>query len=429
MQSRITEGLVRKLLAAPPVKDTAIFDTELRRFAFRVKPGGSALYFARFTAPDGAERRMKVGDPETMTVDEARKEAKRVLGLVDKGQDPLAEHRQRRAAPTVQELMEAYLASDAFAAKTDVVRSNDRARITSHITHRIGTMKAAAVTLDVARRLHRSIVGDTRTNRRGRRLGGSGAARKAMQLLAVIMGWGKSEGLLQALPFDLRELKLGGDGSRDTVITSQAEYARLFDTLDSMVAAGSLRESARAFFLLLASTGLRRGEAQGLRWGQIDLGRRQITLTNTKGARLARGRGKQAVLELVGLPPVAAAALAGILPEGDVNADALVFPPVRGARLSVTRDWQAVRKAAGLPDGLVLHGLRHSVGTVGAIVGMSMPELQALLRHKQPGTTARYLHFAKVSGGLADKAMGGVLPSPEGEGGAVVPLPARRRIG
>jgi hypothetical protein len=47
---------------------------------------------------------------------------------------------------------------------------------------------------------------------------------------------------------------------------------------------------------------------------------------------------------------------------------------------------------------------------------MSMPELQALLRHKQPGTTARYLHFAQASGGLADKAMSGVLPPVDAPG-------------
>jgi hypothetical protein len=43
---------------------------------------------------------------------------------------------------------------------------------------------------------------------------------------------------------------------------------------------------------------------------------------------------------------------------------------------------------------------------------MSMPELQALLRHRQPSTTARYIHMAQASGGLADKAMAGVLPAP-----------------
>jgi integrase len=422
MQSRITDGLVRRMLADLPDKDTTIFDTELRRYAFRVKPNGSSWFFARYTSPDGTERRKKVGDPRTTSAEEARTAARRMLMLVDTGHDPLEEQRRRRAVPTMRKLADEYLGSKAFADKTDKVQTNDRARIASHIIHHIGSVKANALTLTVASRLHRLVAEDTRTNRRGRRLGGPGAARKTLRLLTAVLTWAKSERWIQALPFDLRELKLGADGSRDVVITSAAEYAHLFATMDDMAAAGELRPTVRAFFMLLACTGLRRGEAQKLRWGQVDLARRQITLRDTKGARLSRQRGKhQATVELVGLPPVTAAALAGIK-TGDAAADALVFPPVRGAQLAVARDWMAVRKAAALPDNLTLHGLRHSVGTVGALAGMTMPELQALLRHRQPGTTARYLHLAQMSGGLADKAMGGVLPAPEGPAAPVVPL-------
>jgi integrase len=119
-------------------------------------------------------------------------------------------------------------------------------------------------------------------------------------------------------------------------------------------------------------------------------------------------------------------ALAELQPE-KVTPNTLVFSPASGEQLSVNRDWIMVRKAAGLPDALTLHGLRHSAGTVGALAGMSMAELQALLRHRQPGTTARYLHFAERSGGLADKAMAGVLPVVDAPSAPVVPI--RRGVG
>jgi integrase len=131
-----------------------------------------------------------------------------------------------------------------------------------------------------------------------------------------MLGWAKHWEVIPALPFNLRDLNMEGDGARHAVITSADEYSRLFEQMAGMVAAGTLRREVRPFIVLVASTGLRRGEAQGLRWGQVSLEGRQVTLTNTKGAKLPRMRGKgQSRAEVVGLFPVAAAALAGVMPE------------------------------------------------------------------------------------------------------------------
>jgi integrase len=415
--TKITAASVRDLLANPPAKDTSLFDVLLPRFAFRAKPSRrpgarpAAWFFVRYTAPDGRERRVKVGNPDTMSVDEARKAARAVLAVVDAGGDPKATQERVRAVPTIRELAARYLASPEFAAKTAKVQSNDQARIDMHIIYRVGGEKADAVTARVARQLRHQIATDTRRNSRRRQLGGAGASRKALRLLATMLRWAKDEGLITSVPFNLRELNLGGDGSRETTITTQEEYARLFTTMDGMVAQGVLRREAHAFITLIAATGLRRGEAHGLRWSQVDLGQHQIRLNGSKGAMLAQRRGGATLRsEIVGLPEIAASALAE-LKAGKFDPDGLVFAPLRGEQLSINRDWITVRKAARLPPELTLHGLRHSVGTVGAIAGMTMPELQALLRHRQPGTTARYIHFAQASGALADRAMGGVLPA------------------
>ena len=74
---------------------------------------------------------------------------------------------------------------------------------------------------------------------------------------------------------------------------------------------GRLRADVRALVTLIAATGMRRNEARTLRWGDIDLGQRRITLRNPKGAKLAR---KGAATETESLPPIAAAALAAIVP-------------------------------------------------------------------------------------------------------------------
>jgi integrase len=176
--------------------------------------------------------------------------------------------------------------------------------------------------------------------------------------------------------------------------------------MDELVASGKLRPQSRAFLIVAAFTGMRRDELRKLRWGQVgDLSERRITLRDTKGVRLARGGVKT---ESVSLPPIAAAALAGIRPD-DAAPEERVFVPVRGDVIEINRTWTLVRSAAGLPADLTLHGLRHSVGTVAIMAGMSLPEVQRLLRHRSVGTTSRYVHLADRAR-LQDRAMAAMAP-------------------
>ena len=123
------------------------------------------------------------------------------------------------------------------------------------------------------------------------------------------------------------------------------------------------------------------------------------------------------------LPWRAVAALAAIKPEDALPND-LVFVPMRGERISVNRDWNRIRVAADLPDGLTLHGLRHSVGTAAVIANLSLPEIQKMLRHRNVTTTMRYIHLAeRHQSRFQDRATAHLDPEP---GATVVSLPKRR---
>src|SRR5262249_5924038 len=280
-----------------------------------------------------------------------------------------------------------YLASPDFARKSDKTRACDAATLRNHVCNRLGNEKLSALDVPAIRRLIRAIEQDTRSNSRRRRLGGAGAARKATGGLSAVLTWAVGEGRLVRNPI-VGNLRLAGDGIRETVLTQPQEYAALLRAMDELVASGKLRPQSRAFLTAAAFTGMRRDELRKLRWGQVDLSERRITLRNTKGARLARSGIKT---ELVSLPPIAAVALAAIRPE-DAGPNEQVFAPVRGAVIAVHRDWTRVRTAAGLPSELTLHGLRHSAGTVAVMAGLSLPEVQRLLRHRNLTTVQKYIH-------------------------------------
>jgi integrase len=414
MRDKLTAALVRRYTEQePPVRETVIWDVALPRFALRVRPprtsGASwpSAYLAQWRGADGHGGKQVIGTPATHTLEQAREAAKAVLRRVDAGGNPNAEKAAARTAWTVREAADAYVASAEFAKKTAKVRAGDQATLTNHIMYRLGREKLSAIDVPMIRRLLRAIEGDQRINRRKRRLGGPGVARKAVRLLSAVLTWAVHEGRLATNPI-IGNIRLTGDGERETVLDRPEQYAALLATLDQLVVDGKLRAYSRVFIVLSAATGLRRSEIQNLTWKQVDLAARRITLTTSKGAKLTRGGPK---IEKVSLPPAAAAALAAIRPENVPN-EQQVFVPQRGRFYEINRDWLTVRTAAGLPADLTLHGLRHSIGTQGILAGLSVAEVQKLLRHRNISTAAKYIHLAEAATGrLQDRAIEHLMPA------------------
>jgi integrase len=425
---KLTPATVRRLVSeVPPEREATFADAALPRHFLRVRPPASpgqawmAQTIIRYRLPGRPERKLKTGNPRTMSWEACQAAARLALAEVDAGHDPAAERAGLRDAWTLRDLWEAYQESDEFARFTPKVQVSVAGAFVNHILHHIGTERLAAITVPMVKRLISAISNDTRTNARHRRMGGRGCARKTTRILSSALTWSVGEGRIERNPV-IGNLRLDGDGSRETVITEPAQYLELFETMARMVAAGELRNQARVFVMCSALTGMRRGELQALTWDQVDLGQRRITLTTSKGAKLAR-RGVKT--ETISLPPIAAAALAEIMP-ADAVPDERVFIPQHGKVLEINRDWTRIRAVAGLPLELTLHGLRHSIGTAAVLQGMSAPEVQKLLRHRNISTTAKYVHLAEATvARLQDRATAHLLPDPRPIA-EVAKLPARR---
>jgi integrase len=87
--------------------------------------------------------------------------------------------------------------------------------------------------------------------------------------------------------------------------------------------------------------------------------------------------------------------------------DDFVFVPARGegGAIELSHVWTKVREEAKLPDGLTLHGLRHSTASHMALSGAESSQIMAALGHHQLSTVQRYIHFAKdARSALAEQA-------------------------
>src|SRR5947207_2518762 len=178
---------------------------------------------------------------------------------------------------------------------------------------------------------------------------------------------------------------------------------------------GGIWPPAVAAGRFLALTGWRSGEALGLRWSDIDLVRRTVTLADSKTGRSMRPLSRGACDVLRGLPRIGVER---------------VFPASRGGPetlLHFKKFWLRIAKLGGLPADVSPHVLRHSFASVAVDLGYSEPTIAALIGHKGRSVTSRYAHAADAvllaaADAGADRTaelMGGAKPN-----AAVVPMRA-----
>src|SRR5579872_6356704 len=113
MRGKVTKRSV-DALRAPASGEVVLWDEELAGFGVRVRTGGAKTYVLRYR-PGAGGRKARL---RTFTIgrhgspwapEEARGEAKRLLGLVRGGEDPAAQKSALRKSATVRELADKFL--------------------------------------------------------------------------------------------------------------------------------------------------------------------------------------------------------------------------------------------------------------------------------------------------------------------------------
>jgi integrase len=401
---------LREVRALEPGK--IIWDGAVPGFAARRQAGVAVAYVLKYRTVEGRQRWHTIGRhgaPWTPTT--ARVKALELLGEVAKGRDPAADRQAQRNAKTVAELCDMYLA-DALAgrvlkhsgtAKRASTLEIDKGRIERHIKPLLGKHPVAALTRrDVERFLHDVAEGKTaariKTKARGlaRVKGGKTAANRSVGLLGAIFSYAVRHGMRADNP--VHGTQRFADAKRERRLSSQ-EYGSLGLALDK-AADAAIWPPAVAAIRFLALTGWRRSEALALRWSEIDLGQRAVTLGSTKSGRSVRPLSRRAC------------AVLRLMDKYRASGSELVFPATRGERTMAgfRKFWLRVAKLGELPIDITPHVLRHSFASLSADLGYSEPTIAALIGHSGRSVTSRYVHSADAvllaaADAVADKAV------------------------
>lgn len=366
----------------------------------------------------------KHGSP--WTVDSARTEAKRLLGLVADGVDPAEVKDYESKDITVSALCEMYLAE----APTLILKRKkrpkkastiaiDRSNIDSHIKPLIGKRPIRSITKSDVERMQQDIVaGKTatkgaKTKLRGRAVvkGGPGTAARSVKVLGAVYTYAiEKKGLLKENP--VNGVVVAETKSRERFLTTE-ELARLGNSLDACQKEG-VNPTAIAAIRALIFTGARKSEILGLRWKWCDFERRQIRLPESKTDAKTIPLGAPALDLLSSLPRI--------------QGNPFVFPATSGDGhfIGLRKVWGNIRARAGLDD-VRIHDLRHNFASVAVAGGDSLYLVGKVLGHRQAKTTEKYAHLSDDPVlAVAERAANTIAAAMKGGGGEVVSLPKRK---
>jgi integrase len=379
-------GLTKRTVdaAKPRETDYFVWCGSTPGFGVRVYPSGRKVFVCQVRV-GRATRRVKIGSYGPFTVEQGRVKAIEIIRLAAAGEDPQRQKTERRSAITVAEMCDQYIeAARAGLVMTRFRRAKrastvaiDEGRIARHIKPLIGTVRARDVVRSDVQRMADAIArgktaGTFKGKARGKAVvaGGAGTAARVVELLGGIFVWAEKRGLVPGpSPTRGTETVRGEPKDRVLLVSELTALGRAIRTAEATSPA------AAAAVRLIALTGLRREEACGLRWSEVDASGHCIRLSATKTGRSVRPIGAAALALLQSLPRTSQTWL---FPNRDDN-----------GRAELKGSIAAIFDAAGLKDARS-HDLRRTFASMAADEGYGDATIGELLGHAPRGVTARH---------------------------------------
>ena len=365
-----SQKLTKATVESLPARDIDViyWDTLLPGFGVRVKPNATRSYVVQYrNRQTGRSRRKTIGrHGPLMTFPQAKKIARGLLSDVFRGQDPVAEDKAFKEAPTVAELVDQYLTSHALPKKRPKSVKNDEAALRRFILPKLGSRKVAEITGRDIQLLHAGLRNTPYL------------ANRTLALLSTMFELSVRWGYRSNNP--AKGIAKFHEEKRNRWL-SDDELARLLTVLDehpNQIAANAIR--------LQLLTGARIGEVLSATWENFDLDRGVWTKPSHHT--------KQKRTEHLPLSATAMELLRGMRDPAS-ESSAFLFPGRKPGRpiADLKRFWKQVTASAGLED-YRIHDNRHTHASHLVSSGMSLAIVGRLLGHTNPMTTQRYAHLA-----------------------------------
>jgi integrase len=362
--------------------DYLVWDRELSGFGVRVYASGRKSYLVQYRA-GGRTRRRSIGQHGVLTAEEARNEARKLLGEVAKGGNPSEDRQRHFRAPSMASLCDRFLMEYAEHHCKPSTCKGYEIVIRTCIKPKLGTRKIADITRPEIVEFHHGL--------RDRPY----MANRAVSILSKMFNLAEDWGLRIDGANPARRIKKFREEEKKRYL-SDAEQARLGQTLAEALETGQETPYAVSAIYLLMLTGCRLGEILTLRWDYVTAHHLELPDSKTGRRRIPLPREAYDVIMS--------------LPRRDDNPYVILGDTEDGHLINLQKPWRRIKAKAGLDD-VRMHDLRHTYASVAVMSGIDPFLLKEIMGHKNLQTTLRYSHFAdeavqRAAGSVASRLAG-----------------------
>lgn len=333
-------------------------DEQLKGFALRVTASGIKSFVVE-TSIGNKIRRITLGRFGALTVEQARIEAKKLLGKIASGIDPIAERKHAKAkAVTLKEVFDDYLKARKNLKPTTIA---DYRRVMKEAFTPWLNKSILDITKDMVAKRH-SILGESSEAR----------ANLAMRVLRALFNFAISqyEDTLGRSIITENPVKRLSQSRSWYRVERRQSYIKAHELKPWYEGVTKLENHVlRDYLLTLIFTGLRRQEAAQLTWDQVDLPSKTLTITDTKNHQQHSLPLSDFLLDLM-------------TRRYEVKSSEYVFPGSGkgGYIVEPRKQMDKVVQTSGIP--FILHDLRRTFITLAEGLDISAYAVKRLINHK-----------------------------------------------
>ncbi len=407
---RFTKATIEALKAPDEGERLVARDTKVQGLELRVTPNGVKTFSVRRRVKGGAVERVTLGRFPDLTVDNAQRDALKVIAALGAGKSVAEQVRDKKGEQSFGELFSDYIARHAKPNKR--TWKEDETKFKMHLERTLGARKLSTVTRKEIASVHSKLT----------LKGQPTTANRVLALVSSVYGWAKSAGLWEDNP--AQGIKRNPEQSRDRFLQSD-ELPRFFAAL-----ATESNEAIRDYLLMSLLTGARRANVLSMRWKDISLERAEWRIERTKNddpqtvnlstEAIELLKGRRAVSESQFVFPgdgksghliepikgwhriLARAATLGFIHAVGIagkwsgekkeaaEALALADPDTAVAKHKSQAAKLGIRPDQFVLEDLRIHDLRRTLGSWQAKMGASLAIIGKSLNHRNVATTAIY---------------------------------------